>query len=230
MSEFWNGPISDHWEPVRVLNSESIHRGAKWNVVVESVDIGGHQVRRDVVVHPGAVAIVVLDHMDRVYLIRQYRQPLGAFLFETPAGLLDDPHEFPLTAAQRELAEEAGLVADTWHVLIDFFNSPGGSSEAIRVYLARGISQIVGGRHHTGEAEEMELPGVWLDLDTAVNAVLDGSMGNPTTVVGVLAAQAARGSDWNRLREAESQWQAREMLMANGRLPVNPIEGPAAVV
>lgn len=230
MSESWLGPIADHWQPARVLDRKLIHQGAKWNVVVETAEIAQHEVRRDVVVHPGAVAIVVLDDMDRVYLIRQYRQPLGAFLLETPAGLLDNPRESPFAAAQRELAEEAGLIAEKWHVLVDFFNSPGGSSEAIRVYLARGISQIEGGRHHTGEVEELDLPGVWVGLDTAASAVLEGALGNPTTVVGVLAAQVARQQGWNRLREPESPWGAREKLQSMGRLPVSPTSDPTAVV
>ena len=220
MSDMWRGPIADHWEPAQVQHSELVHAGGKWNVVVETANIGGHLVRRDVVVHPGAVAIVVLNELNQVYLIRQYRQPLGAFLFETPAGLLDDPNEQPLIAAQRELAEETGLAAQMWHVLVDFFNSPGGSSEAIRVYLARGVTQVHGGRQHTGEAEELDLPGVWIDLGSAVDAVLDGSLGNPTAVVGILAAQAASSANWGNLRDTNSPWVAREKLWSIGRLPL----------
>jgi len=220
MSEMWSGPIADQWEPAQVEHSELVHSGGKWNVIVETASIGGHLVRRDVVVHPGAVAIVVLNEMNQVYLIRQYRQPLGAFLFETPAGLLDDPDERPLIAAQRELAEETGFAAQMWHVLVDFFNSPGGSSEAIRVYLARGVTPVHGGRQHTGEAEELDLPGVWIDLGSAVDAVLDGSLGNPTAVVGILAAQAASSANWETLRDPDSPWMAREKLWSIGRLPL----------
>jgi ADP-ribose pyrophosphatase len=230
MSDPWQGPVADQWEPAHVLDSELVHQGGKWNVVVETASIGGHHVRRDIVVHPGAVAVVVLNDMNQVYLLRQYRQPLGAFLFETPAGLLDDPSEQPLAAAQRELAEEAGLKAKKWHVLVDFLNSPGGTSEAIRVYLATDITEIVGGRQHTGEAEEIDLPGVWLDLNSAVDSILDGSLGNPTTVVGVLAAEAARAAGWRHLRDASSPWRARENLWSIGRLPVGQITDPSAVV
>lgn len=230
MTDIWRGPVADQWEPAQVLESELVHQGGKWNVVVETASINGHRVQRDVVVHPGAVAVVVLNDRNQVYLIRQYRQPLGAFLCETPAGLLDDPQEKPLVAAQRELAEEAGLEARTWHVLVDFLNSPGGSSEAIRVYLARDITSIDGGRQHTGEAEELDLPGVWINLSSAVDAVLDGSFGNPTTVVGVLAAEAARAAGWKQLRDPDSPWLAREKLWSIGRLPVGKVSDPAAVV
>lgn len=208
MKESWVGPVKDSWEPAELLNQRIVHRGAKWDVVVEQVAIGNVVVQRDVVVHPGAVAVVALNEREQIFLIRQYRQPLGMYLFETPAGLLDHGDEDPLQAAKRELAEEAGLVASDWHVLVDFFNSPGGSSEAIRIYLARAVSHVQGGRIHTGEAEEMHLPGVWVDLDAACSLVLAGDLGNPTTVVGALAAQSSMRANWHSLRAADAPWEA----------------------
>ena len=220
VSEIWHGPIHDQWDPVQVSSRKLIHRGGKWNVLVESVEIAGQVVQRDIVEHPGAVAVVVLNEDDQIFLIRQYRQPVGAYLFETPAGLLDDPEEPPLAAAQRELMEEAGLQAENWQVLVDFLNSPGGSSEAIRIYLARGASAISSGRIHTGEAEEAHLPGVWIDIGAAVDLVLAGGLNNPTTVVGVLAVAAARADHWTSLRETDSPWLARDHLHVAGRLPI----------
>ncbi len=76
-----------------------------------------------------------------VLLLRQYRHPVGMDLWEIPAGLLDVEGEDFVVGAARELAEEADLVADRWNVLADFFNSPGSSSEAIRIYLARGVER-----------------------------------------------------------------------------------------
>lgn len=220
MSEIWHGPIRDQWDPLEISRRRLIHRGGKWNVLVESVEIAGQVVQRDIVEHPGAVAVVVLNENDQIFLIRQYRQPVGAYLFETPAGLLDNPNEEPLAAAKRELMEEAGLQAAHWQVLVDFLNSPGGSSEAIRIYLARGTSVISSGRIHTGEAEETHLPGVWIDIETAVDLVLAGNLNNPTTVVGVLATAAARAAHWTSLRETDSPWLARNHLHVTGRLPI----------
>lgn len=220
MTEIWDGAVSDHWQPAPLVSQQVVHRGGKWNVIVETAIISGQVVQRDIVVHPGAVAIVVLDQHDRVYLIRQYRQAIGAYLFETPAGLLDGDSEPPLTAARRELVEEAGLEARTWHVLADFLNSPGGSSEAIRIYLARDISVLPAGRPHTGEAEETELPGVWIDLDVAAELVLAGELNNPTTVVGVLAAVASRNTGWASLRPENASWKARDSLHQIHRLPL----------
>ena len=94
---------------------------------------------RTVVSHPGAVAVVALDDASRVLMIRQYRHPVGYQLWEIPAGLRDAAGEPPLETARRELFEETGYRAREWHVLIDYFTSPGFSTERLRIYLARGV-------------------------------------------------------------------------------------------
>lgn len=213
------GPVIDNVEPATLLDRETVHIGGKWRVDVETVDISGQRVKRDIVIHPGAVAVLVLNDHDEVLLIRQYRQALGMFLFETPAGLLDIPNESPLDAAQRELAEEAGVMAARWNTLVDFYNSPGGSSEAIRIYLAQEISELPEGRIVTGEAEEVDLPTVWVPLSNAVDLVLGGELGNPTAAMGILAAWTWRSKPTRTLRDARARWVAREGLKSIGRLP-----------
>lgn len=207
--EVWRGPIRDTGEPAHLLESTERYRGHVWSIRSDRVELPtGHVVERDVVDHPGAVGVVALDDEDRVLLIRQYRQPVGGYLFEVPAGLRDVEGEHPWHTAQRELLEEAGYTADSWHVLVDFFNSPGGSDEAFRCYLARGLHEMPGGRPHTGEAEEAHLPRAWVPLSEAVDLVLSGELHNPTVVSGVLAASAARDRDWATLRPAdEPMWQ-----------------------
>lgn len=219
MLTFWSGTVRDSLDPATLVDNETVHVGGKWKVNVETIDIAGQRVKRDIVIHPGAVAILVLNDRDEVLLIRQYRQALGMFLFETPAGLLDIPNENPLDAAQRELAEEAGVRADRWDTLVDFYNSPGGSSEAIRIYLAREIAELSDGRVVTGEAEEIDLPCVWIPLERAVELVLGGDLGNPTAVVGILAAWAWRSDSRRVLRGADAPWTAREGLKSIGRIP-----------
>jgi ADP-ribose pyrophosphatase len=140
------------------------------------------------------------------------------YLFEPPAGLLDEPDEAAWLTAARELAEEAGYTADDWRVLVDVFLSPGGSSEAIRIYLARGLRPIPGGRPHTGEAEESHLPRVWVELDEARDLVLDGRIGSPSAVAGVLAAWVAREGGWASLRPRDDPWPARAALEATERV------------
>ena len=100
----------------------------------DTVDLGeGGVVQREYVQHTGAVGILALDEDGRVLFVEQYRHPVGMTLWELPAGLLDVRGELPLRAAQRELAEEADLRAGRWDLLIDWFNSPGGMTEALRL-------------------------------------------------------------------------------------------------
>ena len=210
--------VEDSFEPCPVVHRLDRFQGLRWSVRTDHVRLPhGETVVRDYVVHPGAVGIIALDESERVLLIRQYRHPVGFLLWEPPAGLMDLPDESPLVTAQRELVEEAGLEADEWHVLADWFNSPGGMTEAFRCFLARGIREVPGGRP-PGEGEETDLPVSWVSLDEAVSSVLAGRFANPTTVTGVLAAQAARQRGWTDLRPADSPWPEREALIAADRI------------
>jgi 8-oxo-dGTP pyrophosphatase MutT (NUDIX family) len=112
---------------------------------------GGRVATREIVEHPGAVAVAALDADDRLMMIHQYRHAVRRRLWELPAGLLDVAGEDPLAAARRELVEEAGLAAEHWSVLLDIVPSPGFSDESIRVYLARGVSEV--GRPAGGDVE-----------------------------------------------------------------------------
>lgn len=217
----WAGPVGDAVEAHPVVASVERFHGRIWSVRSDTVDFGrpgAEPVVRDLVVHPGAVGILALDAADRVLLVRQYRHPVGMYLFEPPAGLLDTGGESPLETARRELVEEAGLVAEDWHVLVDYFNSPGGTTEAFRCFLARGLSPAPGGRTHTGEAEEHDLPQAWVPLDEAVGLVLAGRLHNPTAVCGILAAAAARAGGWAALRPADAPWPSRDAVVATGRV------------
>jgi ADP-ribose pyrophosphatase len=102
----------------------------------------GEEVERELVTHPGAVGVVVLDG-DNLWMVRQPREAVGVpDLLEIPAGKLDEEGEDPLDTAKRELAEEIGKQADEWESLGSFFTSPGFASEEIHLFLARGISDV----------------------------------------------------------------------------------------
>ncbi len=200
-------PLVDAVEQRRVVSSAQRFSGLVVGVRTDEVDLGdGQQVTRDVVVHPGAVGIVALDADDRVLLLRQYRHPVGRLLWEPPAGLLDVDGEPALDAARRELFEEAGLRAAHWDVLVDFFNSPGGSTESFRCFLARGLSHVADDERHVGEGEERGMPLRWVPLDEARDLVLAGHLHNPTAVSGVLAAWVSRAGGWAGLRPADAPW------------------------
>jgi 8-oxo-dGDP phosphatase len=216
--EEWTGDVADAWDPFPADERTLRFEGYVWDIVSDEVAFGDHRVVRDLVIHPGAVVIIALDDDERVLLIRQYRHAVGGYLFEPPAGLLDAIGEDPARTAARELAEEAGYEAREWHLLLDLFTSPGGSSEAIRFYLARGLSVLPEGRQHTGEAEEAHLPRSWVPLDEAKDLVLSGAVASPTTVAGVLAAWASRAGGWASLRPSTAPWPTREHLAATDRV------------
>lgn len=198
--------IADTPEDRSTLGSEVAFRsGRVIDVRTDRVPSDDGVAVRDVVVHPGAVGILALDAAERVALIQQYRHPVRRLLWEPPAGLLDVPGEPPLLAAQRELYEEAHLEAARWDVLVDVFTSPGMTDEAVRIYLAREVSESRRERHQ-GEHEERDLPLRWVPLDDAVAGVLSGRLHNPLASTGVLAAAAARAAGWRTLRPADSPW------------------------
>ncbi|HEY2441956.1 MAG TPA: NUDIX hydrolase [Streptosporangiaceae bacterium] len=160
---------------------------------------------RDVVEHLGAVAVVALDDGGRVLMIRQYRHPVGRMLWEIPAGLRDVAGEPARVTAERELLEEAGHLARDWHVLADYFSSPGISDERVRVFLARGLTEVPAAeRSYVPEHEEAHLEVAWLPLDEAVARVLSGDLHNSAALVGILSAYAARRDGFNGLRPASA--------------------------
>ena len=173
----------------------------------------GKLITREYLKHPGAVGVIALDDHDRVALVRQYRHPVRHRLIEPPAGLLDVGGEDYLQAMQRELAEEVGLAARSWAVLVDLFTTPGILGESLRIYLARDLEAVDGPDGYVREGEEAHMDTVWASLDDLVSAVLDGRLHNPTVVSGVLAAWTARERDgFAGLRSADAPWPARDAL------------------
>jgi ADP-ribose pyrophosphatase len=200
-------PIIDQPGSRPVTDRQRRVRGAKWDVVTDRVQLDPDtEVARDVVVHPGAVGVVALDDEERVTLIRQYRHPVAAHLWEIPAGLLDEPGESALTTAQRELIEEVGLVASTWHTVIDLYSSPGMSSETVRVFLARGLSVVDPAERPEPTDEERDLIVRRVLLHDAVEQVMAGHLHNSLAVAGLLATANARRNGWKSLRSSDDPW------------------------
>jgi ADP-ribose pyrophosphatase len=195
-------------DPYDVVGSETKFKGKVITVRVDDVRMSdGRVAQREVVAHPGAVAVVALDDDGKVVLVNQYRAAVGARLDELPAGLLDVAGESALDAAKRELAEEAGIAADQWDVLLDLHTSPGMSDEAIRIFLARGLSPI--SSDFEAEHEELTMTASREPLSEAVRRALSGGMTNAAAVAGVLAAVHGRATGWRDLRPADSRWPAR---------------------
>ncbi|MFZ4895071.1 NUDIX domain-containing protein [Plantibacter sp. Mn2098] len=189
-----------HDEPfaVEVTSSEVAFDGAVWDIRRESFRYGDADVVREFVDHTGAVAVLALDDEDRVLLIQQYRHPIRERDWELPAGLLDIAGEDPAIAARRELAEEADLEAAELHLLTDFYTTPGGSNESIRIYLARGLRPTADAFARSEEEADIRIE--WIPLEDAVAGVLGGRFHNSILMLGVLSASAAKASGWSTLR------------------------------
>jgi 8-oxo-dGTP pyrophosphatase MutT (NUDIX family) len=202
--------VADEAAALHVVRSETVFDGLVWDVRRDTVDLGdGQTVTRELIAHTGAVGVIALNAADEVLLLRQYRHPVSAYLWEPPAGLLDVAGEDALVCAKRELFEEADLTADEWHVLLDFFNSPGGSTESFRCYLARGVHEVAAAERHAREDEERDMAASWVPLEEARDLVLAGRLHNPAAVAGILAACAARTAGWDTLRPADAPWPER---------------------
>ena len=199
-------PLRDEIVATPVRASEVVFDGVVWDVRRDTFDLLGERLVREVVDHPGAVAVLALDEEDRALLIRQYRHPISSHEWEIPAGLLDIAGEDPLVAAQRELAEEADVIAEDWAVLVDYFTSPGGLTEAIRIYVARGLSAVPDAERYERDGEEAHILQRSVALDEVVDAVLAGDLHNSTLVIAALAAARMRADGWTSLRPADSPW------------------------
>jgi ADP-ribose pyrophosphatase len=192
-----------HWP---VVSSAELARGRLVAVRTDKVRMPDDELaERDVVIHPGAVAVLALDDARRVLLIRQYRHPVGRLLWEIPAGLRDVSGEPPWATARRELLEEAGYRARDWRVLADYYTSPGFSTERLRVFLARDLEFVPESeRDFVPEGEETQLVPAWLPLDEAVRKVLAGDLHNGVAALAILAGYAARSEGYERLRPADA--------------------------
>lgn len=216
MSEIKDEPMT-----AEVVRHRRVWDGAVFDMdedVIALPQCRDHLVRH-YVAHPGAVAIVALrpasgssggapetDADYEVAMVDQYRHPVQARLWEIPAGLLDVEGEDPLEAAQRELWEEADLYADTWHTLVDYFTSPGASTEGLRIFLARQLRAVPVAQRHHREDEEAAMQLRWVRLDELVAAIHGGEIHNPSAVVGALAAANAVRDGFKCLRSAQAPW------------------------
>lgn len=173
---------------------------------------GGRTGVREILEHTGAVAVAAVDDDQRIMLIHQYRHAVRRRLWELPAGLLDVDGEDPLTTAQRELAEEAGLRASDWSLLLDIVPSPGFSEESVRIYLARGITEM-GRPVSDADDEESDLVTRWVPLADALRMVFSGEIVNATTVSAVLALHALATQKGNT-RPVDTDWVDRPTRFA----------------
>jgi 8-oxo-dGTP pyrophosphatase MutT (NUDIX family) len=163
-----------------VEGADIVFRSHVFDVERRTIRHGKTKFRRDVAVHPGAVAILPINAAGEVGFIRQYRATFDEFLLEIPAGTRDIPDEEPLETAKRELLEELGFEAKEWTLLGRFMNSPGWTTQVMIIYEARDLTEGV--RAPAGP-EESSSTILWLAPDKIREAFRSASAVDSTTAI-----------------------------------------------
>lgn len=166
----------------RGLTQENVFKGHILRVRVDAVVLpNGQMANRELVEHPGAVAVVPIDALGRVVLVRQYRYPIDAVTLELPAGKLDSPGEDLAAAIRRELREETGCRDCAELIYLGVMHpSPAISNEAIYMFAASGFTE---GEPETDADEFVET--VRMSLDAALEAVATGAITDAKTIMGL---------------------------------------------
>lgn len=167
------------------IQSREVFRGRLLRLRVDEVRLPtGRVATREVVEHPGAVAIVPVAEDGRLVMVYQYRYPIREVTLEIPAGKLD-PGERPEDCAARELVEETGLVASWLERLLTIITTPGFSDETIHVFVGKDLCVASGEEHHPDDDENLRA--VELDRGEVLRAIFDGTIRDAKTIAGVLA-------------------------------------------
>lgn len=165
--------------------SKRVFEGRVIRVRVDTVELpNGKEATREVVEHPGAVCIAAINEQDEIILVRQYRRPVDSILLEAPAGKLDK-NEDPLDCAKRELQEETGFKADSWHLVSSFYTTPGFCDEIMYLYVATGLTS-----HEQSPDEDEFVMVETMPLAKAKEEVLSGKLNDAKTMLSVLSAWA----------------------------------------
>ena len=170
-----------------VLSTRRVYEGRVVNLRVDDVRVpGGLETVREVIEHPGAVALVAIDDDKRVLLVRQYRYATGRETIELPAGTLE-PGEAPAACAARELAEETGYAAARFERVGGIYPSPGFCTEYIHFFVATGLTR---GAAHPEADEHIEVEAApWAE---ALRRVRDGEIHDAKSVSALLLVDAQR--------------------------------------
>lgn len=167
------------------LSIKPVFSGRVIQVNVERVQLpNGSVADLEIIHHPGGAAVVAIDALGQICLLRQFRHAAGGYLWELPAGKIDNK-EPPLDTARRELTEEAGATAASWTSLGDYLSSPGVFTEVVHLFLATDLQRVQQG-HEEHEVIEVH----WKPLDEAIRMAQQGEIRDGKTLVGIFRAAA----------------------------------------
>ena len=159
---------------------EVVFKGRVFTVTVDEVELDGRVLRRDVVHHPGAVAMLVRDRQGRFLFVRQYRHPAGQRLIEIPAGTLEEG-ESPEETALRELKEEGGIIARNLKFVTKFYVAPGYTTELIHLFYVDEFDIV---ENEPEEDEDIEI--LWIEDEEALRMVRRGEIVDAKTIIALL--------------------------------------------
>jgi len=169
---------------IKVINEITRHQGRTFKLVSTKIALdNGITTQLDIIRHPGAALIVPIMKQDEIILLKQYRYSVGGFLWELPAGTIDDL-EKPLVCAQRELTEETGFIAKTWHKLGEIVLAPGYSDERIHIFWA---SDMAPAEQQLDADEIIEVHTV--KFEDALDMVYTGAIQDSKTISGLFLAK-----------------------------------------
>lgn len=167
---------------MQIISSKELLKNKLFTVVEEVAhDPSGFEIHRSIIRHPGSAVMMAVDDNERILLVKQFRLPAEADLWELPAGRLD-PGETPIVAARRELREETGYEAATWTPLISYWPSPGYVAEKMNLFLAEGLTA---GKPQPMEDERIEMR--WFEKAEVGNDIHSGTIIDGKTIIGYYA-------------------------------------------
>jgi ADP-ribose pyrophosphatase len=169
---------------MKLISSETLLETSIFTVTQDrAIDPDGFEIKRAIVQHSGSAVMMPVDDKRRILLVRQYRLPARAFMWELPAGRVDKG-ETVLQAAKRELTEETGFKAKKWTKLASFFVSPGFLAEKMTVYVAEDLKE---GAQEPMEDERIELQ--WFRAKDVDEMIKSGKIQDAKTIIGFLSWQ-----------------------------------------
>jgi ADP-ribose pyrophosphatase len=170
---------------MQIISSVEVYRCNIFRVTEEEAnDPSGFHIKRDIVRHPGSAVVMPVDEHRRVLLVRQFRLPANRYMWEIPAGKIDDGED-AFQAAQRELGEETGLKAKTWKELLSFYPSPGYVAEKMTLFIATDLTQ---GQAHNMDDERIETR--WFTAEEISEGIASGEIQDAKTIIGFLITRS----------------------------------------
>ena len=164
---------------MKLISSTELNNTPIFRVTFDrAIDPDGFEIKRAIVQHAGSAVMMPVDARGRILLVRQYRLPARQYLWELPAGRVDEGEKL-LAAARRELAEETGYRAKKWKKLVEFFPSPGFLAEKMTIFLA---TELTAGEARPMEDERIETR--WFTPSEIHEMIRAGKIRDAKTIIG----------------------------------------------